>query len=125
MITKIYLYLITKLLSNLKKCFLLLKEIFLVILMDEDILNALCGNAKNQSTSFAPKISTKDQYDFLVKNINFLNKATKKKICKIPINAGHESKVGSCNEGLAILMDLPDNVIEDMYNLCYFELKRI
>ena len=93
--------------------------------MDEDILNALCGNAKSQPALFAPKVSTKDQYDFLVKNINFLNKVTKKKICKIPIKAGFESKVGACNDGLAILMDFPDSVIEDMYNLCYFELKRI
>ena len=93
--------------------------------MDEDILNALCGNTKQQSTSFAPKVSSKEQYDFLVKNINFLNKTTKKKICKIPINAGYQTKIGSCNEGIAILMDLPDNVIEEMYNLSYFELKRL
>lgn len=93
--------------------------------MDEDILNALCGNTKSQSDTFAPKISVKAQYDFLAKNINFLSQANKKKICKIPINAGYQAKIGTCNEGLAILMDLPDNVIEDMYNLCYFELKRI
>lgn len=93
--------------------------------MDEDILNALYGSTKTQVDTFAPKISVKAQYDFLAKNINFLSHSNKKNICKIPINAGFKDKIGSCNDGLAILMDLPDSVIEEMYNLCYFELKRI
>jgi hypothetical protein len=94
--------------------------------MDEDILNALCGNKQPQSNDiFAPDISIKEQCDFLSRNINFLSKVIRKKICKIPMNAGYQSMIHQCNEGIAMQLDLPDNIISEMYCLCYFELKRL
>lgn len=92
--------------------------------MEQDILNALCTE-DSDDTSSAPNASLKEQIDFIAKNINFLKFNAKKQIIKIPTLRGYKDKITDCNEGIAIVMDLPESIIDEMYKLTYFELHRL
>jgi hypothetical protein len=92
--------------------------------MEQAILNALCEEDSDELLA-VPKASLKEQIDFIAKNINFLGFNAKKQIIKIPTLRGYKDKITDCNEGIALVMDLPESIIEEMYKLTYFELSRL
>lgn len=88
------------------------------------MLDALCEE-EIVTKDTIPKISCKEMIDYIEKNINHLKFDVKRQVGRIPIQRGYKDKVSECNEGIAIVLDLPETVIEEMYNLIFFEIQRI
>lgn len=87
------------------------------------MLDALCEEEVAKES--IPKISNKEMIDYIEKNINHLKFDVKRQVGRILIQRGYRDKISECNEGIAIILDLPELVIEEMYNLIYFEIQRI
>ena len=102
-------------------------------MMDEEMLRVLCASQNAQpvvqslcvSSHFAPKVTTQEQYQFLDKNINYLSYETKYEIARLLVVAGESDKIEDCNQGVAISMDIDDELIEKMYNLAYYETHHV
>lgn len=95
--------------------------------MDEEMLRVLCAGittAPARQPGFAPKVTPQEQYQFLDKNINFLPYETRRDIARILVVAGEAGKIQDDNQGVAISMDIADDLIEKMYNLAYYETNR-
>ncbi len=92
--------------------------------MDDEMLRALCNNYVSPET-IAPTITLEEQYKYMVKNINFLPFNIRKKLCNILVYNNQSQAISDCNEGVAISMNIPDDIITQMYDLTYFELSRI
>jgi len=93
--------------------------------MDDAMLKALCGDT-DSSVPIAPLLSPEDQYKYMARNINSLPYLIRKKVCNIIIHNNQKQALSDCNDGVAISMkDVPDEVIQQMYDLTYFELNRL
>lgn len=92
--------------------------------MDEDILKALCCDDDKVDDAFAPDVARSEQFDYLVKNINFLKFNNKQTVCRILLKYNDMDKVSDCNDGIVIMQNISDAALREMYNLTYFELNR-
>jgi hypothetical protein len=94
--------------------------------MEDEILNALCGNNDQPETNtFAPPATRAEQIDYIIKNVNFLTPDQRKCVCKIIVRNNEIDKIADCNDGLAITTDISDMSVDEMYKLIFFELNRM